>query len=617
MLFGDVTKKGKLLIYTRQPEEEAYGPGLAHSVHLAYSPDGKYFTPLNRNYGVLFASATIHQPDTLVPMGLKAPYLFRTAEGEFGIVAVRILQDGSPDPESRGKILLWASRDLIHFTEKGLVDLGIGEYVLRCSCEYDPALRQYRIRWQSETGAYYENLLKSLGEPFSVSAAAAGSPLPTEPAGGAFCGLSDILPGNMVEVDASFGERLCLRMCPLENVSLQAPETVYASSPEELAEITASAFYTDGSSVQKRVEWDASSVDFTKPGAYRAAGKAIQKEFPFPLAKGYADPDILKWEGKYYFLATNDNVNDIGLFVREAPTVEELFTEESRSHEKIILNVNEEKDFMQTFWAPEFHVIGGRLYILFAVSGKKWGPQCHIMRLKEGGNILRAEDWEEPVRVRRRNGSPLAGENNDITLDMTHFSVAGKDYLAWSYRKWIGKPEDSGSMIYIATTNPEEPWNLASEPVLLTSPLYGWENHRGTINNEGPNAFIAGGNVYLTYSGGAAGGYSYVIGMLTAALGSDLLDPNSWVKNNAPVMSYVSGVFGPGHNSFYTDEDGNLMVSFHGEENLVGDGGPRCTGIRRVHFDVEGSPRFDMTPAQDLNPAHTEVETTVLVSKRN
>ena len=616
MLFGDVTKKGKLLIYTRQPEEEAYGPGLAHSIHLAYSPDGKYFTPLNRNYGVLFASATIHQPDTVVPMGLKAPYLFRTAEGEFGIVAVRVLQDGSPDPESRGKILLWVSRDLIHFTEKGLIDLGIEEYVLCCSCEYDPALRQYRIRWQSEKGAYYENLLKSPAEPHNVSAASAAYP-PAEPETSVYMGLSGIIPGNTLEVNASFGEKLCLRMSPLENVGLWVPESIEASSPEELENVMAAAFYTDGSTAPKRVRWDTSSVDFAQPGAYKITGKAFQKDFPFPLAKGYADPDILKWEGKYYFLATNDNVNDIGLFVREAPTVEELFTEESRSHEKIILNVNEEKDFMQTFWAPEFHVIGGRLYILFAVSGKKWGPQCHIMRLKEGGKILRAEDWEEPVRVRRKNGSPLAGENNDITLDMTHFSAAGKDYLAWSYRKWIGKPEDSGSMIYIATTNPEEPWNLTSEPVLLTRPLYGWENHRGTINNEGPNAFIAGGNVYLTYSGGAAGGYSYVIGMLTAALGSDLLDPNSWVKNNAPVMSYVSGVFGPGHNSFYTDEDGNLMVSFHGEENLVGDGGPRCTGIRRVHFDVEGSPRFDMTPAQDLNPAHTEVETTVLVSKRN
>ena len=149
-------------------------------------------------------------------------------------------------------------------------------------------------------------------------------------------------------------------------------------------------------------------MDFTKPGAYRAAGKAIQKEFPFPLAKGYADPDILKWEGNYYFLATNDNVNDIGLFVRGASTVEGLFTEEAHANEVILLDVNEEKDFIQTFLCPEFHVIGGRLYILFAVGGKKWSPQCHMMRLREGGSILCPEDWEEPVRVcRAGRGRPL------------------------------------------------------------------------------------------------------------------------------------------------------------------------------------------------------------------
>ena len=113
----------------------------------------------------------------------------------------------------------------------------------------------------------------------------------------------------------------------------------------------------------------------------------------------------------------------------------------------ILLDVNEEKDFIQTFWAPEFHVIGGRLYILFAVGGKKWSPQCHMMRLREGGSILCPEDWEEPVRVCRADGRPLAGENNDITLDMTHFTAGGRDYLAWSYRKWIGKPEDSGGTL--------------------------------------------------------------------------------------------------------------------------------------------------------------------------
>ena len=59
------------------------------------------------------------------------------------------------------------------------------------------------------------------------------------------------------------------------------------------------------------------------------------------------------------------------------------------------------------------------------------------------------------------------------------------------------------------------------------------------------------------------------------------------------------------------------LYTFHAEESYVIDGGPRCTGIRRVHFDIEGTPRFDMTPEQDLNPALADVETTVLVSKRN
>lgn len=74
------------------------------------------------------------------------------------------------------------------------------------------------------------------------------------------------------------------------------------------------------------------------------------------------------WEGSWYFIATNDNEEDIALYARKADSVAELFAEETP--QTIILDLDEEKDFMQTFWAPEFHVIGGELYILFAVSGK-------------------------------------------------------------------------------------------------------------------------------------------------------------------------------------------------------------------------------------------------------
>ncbi|NLV63945.1 MAG: glycosyl hydrolase, partial [Clostridiaceae bacterium] len=154
--------------------------------------------------------------------------------------------------------------------------------------------------------------------------------------------------------------------------------------------------------------------------------------------------------------------------------------------------------------------MGDELYILFAVGGKVWGPQSHIMKLKKNGSIIDPDSWEEPIRVMKMDGTYLAAEG--ITLDMTYFEACNKAYLVWSYRLHIGTPKDSGSMLYIATIDKKEPWRLTSEPVLLSRPLYGWENNEHTINNEGPYTIVTEDKVYITYSGGAAGGYSYVLG---------------------------------------------------------------------------------------------------------
>lgn len=596
MVQQQILKTGQLLIYTRNPKED-YSSYLAHSAHFAYSRDGVTYQPLNQNYGILFASATVNQPDTLHEKGLKCPFLFRTRDGGFGVIAVRVNPDGSNDPESRGKILLWTSKDLVHFKEKGLLDLGTGEYVSHAACCYDPSSRGYVICWQDENGGYYRNTVLELDGTSMVSAAFPGEPFSYA---ADVTGPEGAVNGNVVEVNASFGEELLLKWSPLQNTEVRVPETVTVSSVEELKAVRATAFYNDGSTLQKEVRWESDKVDFERPGSYEVSGTVVQPEYPFPLAKGYADPDILYWNGKYYFLATNDNMNYIGLYVREADTVEGLF---SGAEEHLILDKNEERGFIQTFWAPEFHQIGGELYILFAVSGVKWGPQCHMMKLKKGGSIIDADAWEEPIRVQRMDGRYLSDGVYDITLDMNHFNAGGRDYLVWSYRKWTGKPEDSGSMLYIAQTDPQTPWKLISEPVLLTRPVYGWENNHHTINNEGPYAFVAGGTVYLTYSGGAAGGYSYALGLLTANENADLLDPRVWVKSNAPVLSYYSAdEFGPGHNAFFTDEFGNFMITFHAEEAFIRDGGLRCSGMRRVHFDIHGTPRFDMSAVRDLAP---------------
>ena len=337
-----------------------------------------------------------------------------------------------------------------------------------------------------------------------------------------------------------------------------------------------------------------------------------RQAFRFPLARGYGDPVVFPWEGKWYFVATNDNLNDIGLYAREADSAEGLFAPGIEEH--LILPFDPERGFEQTFWAPEFHVIGGEAYILFAVSGHAWGPQCHVMRLKKGGRPIWAEDWADPIPVLRKDGSRLSTDG--ITLDMTYIKAASGSYMVWSYRRHIGTPRDTGSMLYIASIDEKEPWRLTSEPVLLTRPLYGWENVAGTINNEGPHALIRDGKVYLTYSGGSANAYTYALGLLTANGADNLLNPAAWKKSITPVLTFrsVAGEYGPGHNSFFVNDQGETMIEYHAETDIREH--LRCDGIRRVHFRADGTPYFQMSTEEDLPEDQRKVRIRVTVTSR-
>ena len=466
-------------------------------------------------------------------------------EDGYGIMAERITESGAVDNSSEGKRLLWTTKDFIEFKED-LVD----------------ALALAAYSWE-----------------------------------------------EFVAVDLSVAEQALQYWSPVVHTGIKLPEQVEVASAEELEKIKALAVYNDGSTAEKKVAWETNDIDFAKLGTYTIKGRISQTKFKFPLAKGYGDPVLFPWEGKWYYISTNDNTDDIGLYVREADKVEDLFAEAVTEH--LILARDEKRQLIQTFWAPEFHVIGGELYILFAVSGNQWGPQCHVMKLKKGKSIINPESWEDPIPVVRADGSALAPDA--ISLDMTYIKTERQSYMVWSYRVGIATPLDSGSMLYIATVDEQEPWKLTGEPVLLTRPLYGWENVDGTINNEGPYSFQKDGVVYLCYSGGSANRYTYAIGLLTAKASDDLTNLSVWTKRGTPVVSFysVEGEYGPGHNSFYTDEDGNLMIAYHGELSL--EDNLRCDGIRRIHFGKDGRPVFDMSADEDLDEALREVKLQVVV----
>jgi GH43 family beta-xylosidase len=603
---SNAQQNAKILIYTRKPVKE-YTESLSNSIHLAYSDGQGDFTPLHQNYGVLFTLAAIDSQNVIQEKGLKNPYIFRTENGSFGIIAVRVDKKGNDDPESKGQVLLWTSEDLISFNYCGLLKLHDELYVREAVCEYNEDNKNYEIHWQDNEGSYYVNTIKKLSETKSVSLPAASGKYSKEQP---VINLTDINPGNILEVDAKTGKAIQNHWTPVYNTEIELPDNVSIASEQELAAIKATAHYSDGSTALKLVKWNSTAIDFSKPGAYTVEGQVQQKTYPFPLTSGYADPVILPWNNKYYYLATNDNVNDIGIFVREGDTIMELFNPGFK--ESIILNVDEEKNFIQTFWAPEFHIIGGELYILFAVGGKRWAPHCHMMKLKKGGDIMKAEDWETPVRVRRADGTDLAPDG--ISLDMTYFKADGISCVVWSYRKGIGTPLDTGSMLYIATIDENNPTVLTSEPVLLTRPLYGWENIQGTINNEGPYALVTDDMVYITYSGGAAGGYTYALGLMSIPRGSDYLDISAWKKATTPVLSYysINGIYGPGHNSFFKDYDGDVMIMYHGEVKIASSH-TRCTAMHRVHFGINNVPIFNMSKERDLDPAHAMVSLQVTV----
>lgn len=598
-------KEYDLLCYTRKPLEDAiYSEKLAYSMHLAISEDGEHYIPLNHNSGILYAKAVSRAEGTLHAKSLKNPRLYRREDGSFGVIAERIETDGSEDTELLGKWLVFRSDDLIHYQELGAVNAEEPDNGLTAAGVLREAGSQ-SAKQDGTAGARQERLLAG-GFTQEELTAIEGQ-------------LEGAVPGNVLRISEEQARRLKCRFLTPVNVANEVPESVKARSREELGSVHATARYSDGSSLTKRVDWYADKVDWNMPGEYEVLGKVHQEQISFPVAWDRADPCIGHWRGKYYFIATNDADGNNSFYIREADTIPGLVT----AQEVKLLDTQMYPHLKGLLWAPEFHVINGRLYIFHAgTPGPFEQEQSHVMALKSGGNPMCQEDWEMPVRVVRQDGSALYGEQG-ITLDMTEFEAGGEHYVCWSQRQF--KPVDQGAWLYIAKLNPEKPWQLASEPVLLSQPEYGWANNH-TFVDEGPYVIKRDGMIYMTFSSAAVDS-TYVTGLLSAKEGDDLLVRENWVKENCPLLSSRSvpthgsrngytadqslvGEFGPGHNSFAMDEDGMLWFVYHAKRTVDG---ARCTGLRRLHFNMEGFPVLDMTEELDLKPELTWVKTRVIV----
>lgn len=605
----------KVVCYTRVPMEDAiYASKLAYSMHLAIYENDSSLIELNHNCGILYAKASQNVDGTLHAKCLKNPWLFQMEDGTFGVLAQRVLEDGQDDSLAEGKLLFFTSKDLIRYEEMQLLDLGRGRCIEDAVCVFVQEKKRYLLMWKEKNGVCFEVELESLLEnELARQASNISEEVFQEYLTKSVESLEDkeipqgAIMRNMISVSDETAQKLKIRFITPENIANEVPEKVTVSSLAELKAIKAVAKYSDGSSVQKRVDWYADDINWNIPGRYEIQGRVHQDRYEFPVAWHKADPCIGKWKGKYYFISTNDLDREHSIYMREADSIPELVT----AQQVKILDAYTYPHLGNLLWAPELHVIQNRLYVFHAGTPQEFiKEQCHVMALKENGNPMIASDWEMPVRVVRKDGSMLYGEEG-ITLDMTTFSVKGKQYVCWSQRQF--QPVDQGAWLYIAQVDPAEPWKLVTDPVLLSMPEYGWANNH-TFVDEGPFALMTDDKVYLSFSSAAVDS-TYVVGLMSADPDADLLNPKSWLKENYPLLSSRSadGEYGPGHNAYVTDDDGLVWNTYHARPGVEG---PRSSGIRRVHFNVEGFPVLDMTEELDLNPELALVKMVVVVPEK-
>ena len=116
---------------------------------------------------------------------------------------------------------------------------------------------------------------------------------------------------------------------------------------------------------------------------------------------------------------------------------------------------------------------------------------------------------------------------------------------------------------------------------------------------------IEKGRVFVAFSASATGP-EYCIGLLYADEKAELLDINNWTKSDEPILKSedLPGEYGPGHNSFVKDENGEWLMVYHSrdEKCFKGECGYadvdslydpcRSARIRKVKWDSEGFPVF-------------------------
>ncbi|WP_211234751.1 family 43 glycosylhydrolase [Glycomyces arizonensis] len=298
-----------------------------------------------------------------------------------------------------------------------------------------------------------------------------------------------------------------------------------------------------------------------------AVGDADQSGLANPIRDNGADPWLEYWDG-YYYLSTT--TWDSTVIMRRATTLAGLKT----ASDTVVWNDSGASNRCCSHWAPEFHRIDGTWYLMYTSGNSQTnfdGQKLHVLR----------STGSTPMGPYEFMGTPLPNQWN---IDGTYLELNGRLYLMWS--EWVG-PDQS-----IRIAEMSNPWTVTGSHYTISRPTYSWETV-GSRVNEAPAVLQHDGRTFVTFSASSCNTPDYKLGLLELT-GSNPLSASSWTKTSTPVFQQGNGVYGTGHNGFFTSPDGTEhWLVYHGNTSpSQGCGSTRQTRVQPFTFNSDGTPNF-------------------------
>ncbi|TDO54400.1 GH43 family beta-xylosidase [Kribbella sp. VKM Ac-2527] len=289
----------------------------------------------------------------------------------------------------------------------------------------------------------------------------------------------------------------------------------------------------------------------------------MAQSFRNPVNAG-ADPSLMFYNGKYYVATTTGD--HIGIW--SSPSLATLLV----APETVVYRETDPSRNTQ-MWAPAFRHVGNRWYVYYTASdGVDANHRMYVLE-SAGDDPLGPYTFKAKI-----------ADFGEYAIDGEPITHNGQQYFVWA---GPGRGMGGPAQLYIVRMS--NPWTATGARVAIPA------SGGCTEVREGPTPLYRNGRTFLTYSTCDTGKPDYQLWMKSIANGADPMVASNWVQHAGPIFSRndPTGVWGPGHHSFFTSPDGTEdWIAYHGKNTSTYTYAFRTSRVQKISWNADGTPNL-------------------------